>query len=203
MNIISIETATDWCGVALLINDKCEGEVQKKIPRKHSEKLPVFYNRLMLSTKFDDNKLDAIAVSIGPGSFTGLRIGLGFAKGLAFAKDIPIIPVPTLDVIARSTDEENDDFSVYLFSHGDIVYHQQYKKGKAINSPKASRWSSINKDSYSVHYGCEELLKSKRNLSVFPKVETVGRLAIENCESWVVKIPYSLVPNYISPFNIR
>ena len=203
MNIISIETATDWCGVALLINDKCEGEVQKKIPRKHSEKLPVFYNRLMFSTKFDDNKLDAIAVSIGPGSFTGLRIGLGFAKGLAFAKDIPIIPVPTLDVIARSTDEENDDFSVYLFSHGDIVYHQQYKKGKAINSPKASRWSSINKDSYSVHYGCEELLKSKRNLSVFPKVETVGRLAIENCESWVVKIPYSLVPNYISPFNIR
>ena len=203
MNIISIETATDWCGVALLINDKCEDKIQKKIPRKHAEKLPIFYNRLMLSRKFDDNKLDAIAVSIGPGSFTGLRIGLGFAKGLAFAKDIPIIPVPTLDVIARSTDEENDDFSVYLFSHGDIVYHQQYKKGKAINSPKASRWSSINKDSHSVHYGCEELLKSKRNLSVFPKVEKVGRLAIENCESWVVKIPYSLVPNYISPFNIR
>jgi len=203
MNIISIETATDWCGVALLINDKCEDKIQKKIPRKHSEKLPVYYNRLMLSTKFDDNKLDAIAVSIGPGSFTGLRIGLGFAKGLAFAKDIPIIPVPTLDVIARSSEEENDDFSVYLFSHSDIVYHQQYKKGKAINSAKASRWSSINKDSYSVHYGCEELLKSKRNLSVFPKVETVGRLAIENCESWVVKIPYSLVPNYISPFNVR
>ena len=171
MNIISIETATDWCGVALLINDKCKDKIQKKIPRKHSEKLPVFYNRLMLSTKFDDNKLDAIAVSIGPGSFTGLRIGLGFAKGLAFAKDIPIIPVPTLDVIARSTDEENDDFSVYLFSHGDIVYHQQYKKGKAINSPKASRWSSINKDSHSVHYGCEELLKSKRNLSIFPKLK--------------------------------
>ena len=133
MNIISIETATDWCGVALLINDKCEDKIQKKIPRKHAEKLPIFYNRLMLSTKFDDNKLDAIAVSIGPGSFTGLRIGLGFAKGLAFAKDIPIIPVPTLDVIARSTDEKNEDFSVYLFSHGDIVYHQQYKKGKAIN----------------------------------------------------------------------
>ena len=86
MNIISIETATDWCGVALLINDKCEGKVQKKIPRKHSEKLPVFYNRLILSTKFDDNKLDAIAVSIGPGSFTGLRIGLGFAKGLDLQK---------------------------------------------------------------------------------------------------------------------
>jgi len=203
MNIISIETATDWCGAALLINDKCEYKIQKKIPRKHAEKLPVFYNRLMLSTKFDDNKLDAVAVSIGPGSFTGLRIGLGFAKGLAFAKKIPIIPVPTLDVIARSIDEGNDDFSVYLFSHSDIVYHQQYKKGKAINSPKASRWSSITKDSYSVHYGCEELLKSKRNLSVFPKVDTVGRLAIENYESWLVKIPYSLVPNYISPFNVR
>ena len=203
MNIISIETATDWCGVALLINDECEDKIQKKLPRKHAEKLPVFYSRIMLSTKFDDNKLDAIAVSIGPGSFTGLRIGLGFAKGLAFAKGIPIIPVPTLDVIARSADKGNDDYSVYLFSHSDIVYHQQYKKGKAINSPKASRWSSINKNSYSVHYGCEELLKNKRNLSVFPRVETVGRLAIENCESWVVKIPYSLVPNYISPFNVR
>ena len=106
MNILSIETATDWCGIALFIDGECKEKIQKKIPKKHSEKLPIFYSEVILNSRFDDNELDAIAVSIGPGSFTGLRIGLGFAKGLAFSKSIPIIPVPTLDIIAMSSKEK-------------------------------------------------------------------------------------------------
>ena len=203
MNILSIETATDWCGIALFINGDCKQKIQKKIPKKHSEQLPVYYNELILNSSFNDNELDAIAVSIGPGSFTGLRIGLGFAKGLAFSKSIPIIPVPTLDIIARSSEKEYDDFSVYLFSHGDIVYFQRYKNGEAEGLPQVSKWDEINHSSKGIHCGCKKLLKDKKYLSVFPMVEIVGKIAIENYKSWVVDRPYTLIPNYIAPFNVR
>ena len=55
MNILSIETATDWCGIALFIEGKCKEKIQKKIPKKHSEKLPIFYNEIILNSEFDDN----------------------------------------------------------------------------------------------------------------------------------------------------
>ena len=203
MNILSIETATDWCGIALFIDGECKEKIQKKIPKKHSEKLPIFYNKLILNSRFDDNKLDAIAVSIGPGSFTGLRIGLGFAKGLAFSKSIPIIPVPTLDIIARSSKEQYEDYLVYLFSHGDIVYYQRYKNGIGEDLPKVSKWDKINHGFQGVHYGCEKLIKGKKYLSTFPMVEIVGKIAIENYRSLVVDKPYALIPNYIAPFNVR
>ena len=203
MNIISIETATDWCGIALFIDCECKEKIQKKIPKKHSEKLPVFYSKLILNSRFDDDKLDAIAVSIGPGSFTGLRIGLGFAKGLAFSKSIPIIPVPTLEILARSSEKEYDDYLVYLFSHGDIVYYQRYKNGKGEDLPQVSKWDKITHGLQGVHYGCEKLLKEKKYLSTFPMVEILGKIAIENYKSLVVDKPYSLIPNYIAPFNVR
>ena len=203
MNILSIETATDWCGIALFIGGECKEKIQKKIPKKHSEKLPVFYSEVILNSRFDDNELDAIAVSIGPGSFTGLRIGLGFAKGLAFSKSIPIIPVPTLDIIARSSKEQYEDYLVYLFSHGDIVYYQRYKNGIGEDLPKVSKWDEINHGFQGVHYGCEKLIKGKKYLSTFPMVEIVGKIAIENYKSLVVEKPYALIPNYIAPFNVR
>ena len=203
MNIISIETSTDWCGIALFIDDKCEQKIQKKIPKKHSEKLPTYYKKLILNSEFDDNELDAIAVSIGPGSFTGLRIGLGFAKGLAFSKGIPIIPVPTLDVIAGSSKEEYDDYFVYLFSHGDIVYYQRYKNGKGKDLPRVSKWDEINHGMNGMHCGCEKLLKGKQYFSTFPMVEILGKIAIENYKTMVVDKPYKLIPNYIAPFNVK
>ena len=102
MNILSIETSTDWCGVALISEGKCINKIQERIPRGHSEYLPIYYEQIINKSKNLIEKIDAISVSIGPGSFTGLRIGLGFAKGLAFAKNLPIIPVPTLEIISNS-----------------------------------------------------------------------------------------------------
>ena len=103
MNIIAIETATDICGIALIENGTCVKKIEKQIPRKHAEQLPLFYETLINSSIYNKLTIDAVAVSIGPGSFTGLRVGLGFAKGLAYAKDLPIIPVPTLYALAMSS----------------------------------------------------------------------------------------------------
>ena len=126
MNILSIETSTDWCGVALISDGKCIDKIQERIPRGHSEHLPIYYEQIINKSKNLIEKIDAISVSIGPGSFTGLRIGLGFAKGLAFAKNLPIIPVPTLEIISNSCKNNYLKYRVYLFSHRDIVYHQKF-----------------------------------------------------------------------------
>ena len=103
MNILAIDTSTDWCGIALIQNEKCKYNIEEQIARKHAEKLPRFYESLRDQTNLDELNLNALAVSIGPGSFTGLRVGLGFTKGLAFAKELPIIPVPTLQIMAANS----------------------------------------------------------------------------------------------------
>ncbi len=98
--ILSIETATELCGVALVDNQRCLGErivVEKNI---HSERLMVLVDEVLREAGVPVASLDGVAVSIGPGSFTGLRIGLSAAKGLAYARSLPILAVPTLDAIA-------------------------------------------------------------------------------------------------------
>jgi len=126
LNILAIETSTDWCGIAFIQNEKCQYKIEKRIPREHAEKLPEFYNSLRDKTGLDEINLDAIAVAIGPGSFTGLRVGLGFAKGIAFAKGLPIVPVPTLQIMAANSGLTSEVFTILLYSHGNIVFYQQF-----------------------------------------------------------------------------
>ena len=202
MNILSIETSTDWCGIALIINGQCINKIQEKTPRGHSENLPMYYNKLMNESKNFSKKIDAISVSIGPGSFTGLRIGLGFAKGLAFSKSLPIIPVPTLEIISNSYKHNYSKYRVYLFSHRDLVYHQKYNDGVLEKLPQVSSWDSVEHYKNGIHYGCDELLNGKNYSSSYPLVEIGGLLAYNNFDNWIIKEPYNLVPNYISTFEL-
>ena len=202
MNILSIETSTDWCGVALTTDGKCINKIQERIPRGHSENLPIYYKEIIKKSKTLIKTIDAISVSIGPGSFTGLRIGLGFAKGLAFAKSLPIIPVPTLEIISNSCKNNYLKYRVYLFSHSDIVYHQKFTDGFAEASPEASKWDLIKHYDTGIHYGCDKLLKGKKYSSNYPLVEVGGLLAYNNFDDWIINEPYDLVPNYISPFEL-
>ena len=96
--ILHIETATKICSVALSDGGKCLGVIEK-YPSEyvHGEYLTLFIEDLMLNCRKSLNELDAISVSIGPGSYTGLRIGLSVAKGLCFGLEIPLITVGTLD----------------------------------------------------------------------------------------------------------
>ncbi len=95
--ILAIETATPICGAALIENQKIVASRSINEKNVHSEKLLVFIDELFHEAKTTLQKIDAIAISIGPGSFTGLRIGLSIAKGLGYAQSKPIITVPTLD----------------------------------------------------------------------------------------------------------
>jgi tRNA threonylcarbamoyladenosine biosynthesis protein TsaB len=100
MIILGIETATAVCGVAVLRDGHVESERSVESPQVHSEKLVPLIEQVIRESGIRPADLDAIAVSIGPGSFTGLRIGLSVAKGLCFALGKPVVPVPTLEALA-------------------------------------------------------------------------------------------------------
>jgi tRNA threonylcarbamoyladenosine biosynthesis protein TsaB len=102
MITLGIETATTVCGVALVQDGKDPIEHALDTPNIHSEQLVPLIDELIRESGVRLDQIDCIAVSIGPGSFTGLRIGLSVAKGLAYAADIPLIPVPTLEGLASN-----------------------------------------------------------------------------------------------------
>ncbi|MBT8183655.1 MAG: tRNA (adenosine(37)-N6)-threonylcarbamoyltransferase complex dimerization subunit type 1 TsaB [Eudoraea sp.] len=100
--ILNIETATTNCSVSLAQNGRLiDIREHNSASFSHSEQLHVFIEELLRATSTDVNGLDAIAVSKGPGSYTGLRIGVSAAKGLCFALDIPLIAIPTLESMAH------------------------------------------------------------------------------------------------------
>ncbi len=98
--ILAIETSGENCGVAILTAPDRFAEFNFHEKNIHSEILFELIEKLLDATGAEIKSLDAIAVSSGPGSFTGLRIGMSAAKGLALGANLPIIPVPTFDAIA-------------------------------------------------------------------------------------------------------
>ncbi len=108
MYILNIETATKNCSVSLAKNG--ETILCKEIAEQgysHAEKLHVFIEEILKETGIGANDLNGIAVSKGPGSYTGLRIGVSTAKGLCYALGIPLISVDTLQVLAKQVVIEN------------------------------------------------------------------------------------------------
>ena len=211
MKIIAIDTATDVCGITYSVNGDIIHTIEDNIPRQHVKSLPLFYEKLCSETELTLSNIDGIAVSIGPGSFTGLRIGLSYSKGLAFGCGLPIIPVPTLTAIMKSGEIINGTAQAILYSHRDIVYAQRFKIINNIlntdNEIAAYQWEkiipSIKKLDFIVQIGCNDLIIEKKNIqSGYTSSSIIAQLANEHFEEWVIDKPYSLVPNYISPFNI-
>jgi tRNA threonylcarbamoyladenosine biosynthesis protein TsaB len=100
MRILAIESTGLVAGIAVVEDDNLLGEYTMNHKKTHSQTLLPMLDELGKMIELDLNTIDAIAVSKGPGSFTGLRIGSATAKGLGLALDKPIIPVPTVDAMA-------------------------------------------------------------------------------------------------------
>ncbi|MCK4295687.1 MAG: tRNA (adenosine(37)-N6)-threonylcarbamoyltransferase complex dimerization subunit type 1 TsaB [Candidatus Marinimicrobia bacterium] len=131
--ILGIDTSTHNCSVGL-VND---GEVigVKSILGKSvaSENLIDLIDKLF-SKDIKFSNLDAIAISIGPGSYTGLRIGLSTVKGLAMPRNLPVLPVPTFSVLERVAQTEwSEDLLLFIKSRKDIVYFTASIKDERFN----------------------------------------------------------------------
>lgn len=101
--LLHIETATTICSVALSQNGKLLAIKTSNQEKSHAKLVSVFTQELLDSHRLNVSGLDGVAVSSGPGSYTGLRIGVSFAKGLAYAAELPLIAVDTLAILANLT----------------------------------------------------------------------------------------------------
>lgn len=98
--ILNIETSSKICSVALCKEGEIYLNLVSDSDMEHSTKLAPFVEQCLSELSKRGEKLDAVAVSMGPGSYTGLRIGLSLAKGVCFGLDIPLIGIPTLEILA-------------------------------------------------------------------------------------------------------
>ena len=101
--ILCLETTTKACSVALSRDGQCIS-IKEIVSEKysHSENLTVFVESILKSAGISVNQLDAVAFSVGPGSYTGLRIGCSTAKGLCYSLDIPLISIDTLEAMTHA-----------------------------------------------------------------------------------------------------
>lgn len=107
--ILNIETATHICSVSLSNKEETLDIEESFEDKTHAELLTVFIERILERNKLTTSHLSAIAVSEGPGSYTGLRIGLSVAKGLCYGLKIPLIFIPTLQAMANGANKSIDD----------------------------------------------------------------------------------------------
>jgi tRNA threonylcarbamoyladenosine biosynthesis protein TsaB len=98
--ILNLDTSTQICSVALALDGELLGLEESHEDKSHASLLAVFIKNILGENAYAISDLDAVAVSKGPGSYTGLRIGVSTAKGLAFAAGIPLISVDTLSSMA-------------------------------------------------------------------------------------------------------
>lgn len=107
--ILCLETATSVCSVALIEDNRTIALKESLNGQNHAEKITIFINEVMKQIGISYSDLDAVAISMGPGSYTGLRIGVSTAKGLCYAAEKPLIAVDTLKAMASGQKEMMGD----------------------------------------------------------------------------------------------
>ena len=128
--VLAFETSENICGVCIYFSDDKYFSSSINLKHSHSEKIFEITDGLLKSANIKPSDLDSIAVSEGPGSFTGLRIGFSAAKGIAYGANLPIIPVPTYEAFALqllSVLKENDEFIISNRVNKEEVYFTRFQ----------------------------------------------------------------------------
>ena len=209
MNLLAIESSSRKLSIGL--------KKEAKITKLHSDKindsansLPILSKKIIKDASLSFQDLDAICISSGPGSFTGLRVGMSYAKGLALALDIPVIPISTFDVLAYNN---STSLSVVIFSHGNTFYICDYNiKNKKLF--KSGLTQSILKEDLLklktkiIFNGPDRIFKNLKsqkleiefaNLSI----ENLLQIALDNFKLLKTKSLDNLVPEYIGNFEVK
>jgi tRNA threonylcarbamoyladenosine biosynthesis protein TsaB len=162
MIVLGIETSHEHGSLGLCAQSQLVGEVLFSTELGPGERLlPALESLLALNTVTKD-QLELIAVALGPGSFTSLRIGMAVGKGLAQALGLPIVGVPTMDTYAEKVSFLLGKICVVLPDRRDLVYHALYEGTTQITSERSS----------SIHALCEELSRAThRALCIGPGAE--------------------------------
>ena len=133
MILLALDTCLDACSVAVWADGRVLAAGSEPMRRGHQERLAVMVEATMAQAGTAFPALDRIGVTIGPGSFTGLRVGLAFAKGLGLALDRPVVGVGVLETLARDVGE--GFVAAVIDARRDQVYLQAFDDGRALMAP--------------------------------------------------------------------
>ncbi|NLR89794.1 tRNA (adenosine(37)-N6)-threonylcarbamoyltransferase complex dimerization subunit type 1 TsaB [Flammeovirga agarivorans] len=215
--ILSIDTSTTVCSVAL---HTLEGELlsyyEQHIDKSHSEYLSVMIKNITDNAGIAMTDLKAVAVSEGPGSYTGLRIGAATAKGLCYTLDIPLIGVSTLASMALQVSyyaESEDNICPMIDARRMEVYTALFTADmKEILAPQPMIMDENSLSDISgrlVYFGngadkCQELLASKPSKiikNIVPSAQYIGELALESFQKDEFKDVAYWEPEYLKEFQ--
>ena len=131
--ILSIETSDELCSTAVMLSDNSFAEINFQKKFVHSEKLMPMISDLLKNADLKLDDIGSIAVSMGPGSFTGLRIGLTIAKGLAAGRVLPIIPVPTFSALALQLSSILPNQTNFIIANNANINEIYFAKYKSVD----------------------------------------------------------------------
>tara|TARA_B100001142_G_scaffold15943_1_gene14887 strand:- start:5843 stop:6451 length:609 start_codon:yes stop_codon:yes gene_type:complete len=195
--ILSIETSTDICSVSLFKNTRLLS-IKENNNREHSSLLALFVEDIFNEVNCKINEIDAVALSIGPGSYTGLRIGLSFTKGLAFSIGKPIIPVDTIESLS---DEINDlNYMIAIHAYSDYYFIQEYKNSIKFNKPFFDKIININYTNNIYGYNLKDC---KSSIDIFPSSIKIANIAYKNYNEYKTDNIKLVKPNYIKPIQFK
>ena len=192
MNYLAIDTSTNICSVAFLYKSKLNVLNEFNV-KEHSKYLPIMSKELV-----EDNikEIDFIALSIGPGSYSGLKIGCSFAKGLAFSIEKPIVPVLTFEGINAQIKNKNKYF-ISLYSHKDFSFFQLFDSG--ISKGEAVCDNISNMKDYKIYgYGFSNKFNMSKYQKIIPSAEYIGSIAVKKYNELVEEKIDNVGPIYLS-----
>ena len=210
MNLLGIESSSKKLLVGLM-KDKSFSELNSEKINDTANSLPQLSKKIISNASLGFEDLDAICISAGPGSFTGLRIGMSYAKGIAMALDIPIVPVSTFDSLAYNNLSE--ELSTLIYSHGNTFYICKYNLDNGILL-KSSEPKSILKENFLelshniVFNGPMNIFEDLKanNLKIEFKdlsVNNIIKIAHQNFKLLKTKSLDNLVPEYVGNFEVK
>ena len=215
--ILNIESSTTNCSISLALNGKVIAIKEKNDESySHSTKLHSFIDEVLKESNVSSRELSAIAVSKGPGSYTGLRIGVAAAKGLCYALDLPLISVSTLLILAKQIKVESGLIIPVMDARRDEVYSAIFDS--SYNSIREVLAEIITKDSFQelisrnklffVGNGqekCKRLIKNNSNLifsshETFPSSDEMAGLSFERFKNSKFEDIAYFEPDYLKNF---
>lgn len=213
--LLAIETSDSICGACVYFDEERYFSSKVILKHSHSEKLLEVIQSVLNQASISQNDLKLIAVSNGPGSFTGLRIGMSAAKGMAQALSIPILPVPTFEALAMQISEYLPESSYFAISNRagrDELYFAKFQiKGNSYIFKEELKIIPISEiyllsNSINVFGNFKDSTTSDKislkNISA-PDPDFVAKWAIKFGADKIISDIDNIEPNYIKDFIVK
>jgi len=211
MKILGIETSVKQSSAAIVVeNDSYE--VFSDIKKDAAKSLPFIVENVLNKAQSSFNDIDGIAISMGPGSFTGLRVGLSYVKGLSLALDIPIVPISTFEsMINIVKPNPGKVIQTIIHSHGNALYIAQYiSKDKLYVLDSVPKIIDVNdleyKKNMSIIYVGPNKIVDQLNIKEMNNIQltalSIASLGYNNYDFLKTKSINNLAPNYIGSFKL-